>query len=135
MCVCVCARARACVRASPLTKANFGNARPTKRRLVRRRRPLRRYNRRFRRRYRRRYTLYRAVRTSYRKPVLCKFVYITEKAITADALSINMYFNLIFFNNDNDIPRSQVHGYLDIFDQFRIIKYERIIHFKQTLWK
>ena len=39
----------------------------------------------------------------------------TEETVNSDLSSFNLNFNWNFFNNQ--VPRQQIHGYLDLFDQ------------------
>ena len=55
--------------------------------------------------------------SSYGKPVLRTFRLKEEALVASDSSSWCMNFNMNFFNNTN--ARAEVHGYLDVFDQFK----------------
>ena len=108
-----------------------------RRRFVRRllRRRPRRFRRIFRRRFRRRRrrpvaSLYRRVYRSFQRPVLVRFFRRYEAEIPGDQYHSHMVFNLNAFNND--AIRQQLYGYLEVFDQFKVIRMEMRFHFKTS---
>ena len=53
----------------------------------------------------------------------------TEHQIASDLLSWCLNFNMNFFNNTP--ARSQVRGYLDVFDQFKVLRYLELYNLKE----
>ena len=107
------------------------------RRLVRKRRvtwPLhRRGGRRF-WRGRGRRSLGRRVFNYFNRPILVRFFHSREVAVSGDEFNDTFTVNLKSFNNDG--IRQQLYGYLELFDQFKIVEQELVIHFKTTAeWK
>ena len=54
----------------------------------------------------------------------------TETVINSDSASWLLKFNMNFFTNGP--PRKQVHGYLDVFDQIKVLKYTERYSMKET---
>ena len=64
------------------------------------------------------------------KPVIVCMRMKAEDTVNSDFSSFNVNFNMNYFNNQ--VIRSQLHGYLDVFDQFKILNYAVTFHFKET---
>ena len=64
------------------------------------------------------------------KPVIVCMRMKTEDTVNSDFSSFNVNFNMNYFINQ--VIRSQVHGYLDVFDQFKILHYGVTFHLKET---
>ncbi len=100
-----------------------------RRRWVRRRpRVVRR--RRFGFRRRRRTPMLKVVRRLFNKPILVKFSFAAEHAIGSDNYSEKFVISLSDFNADQ--IRQQLYGYVELFDQFRMVCQHATIHFKTT---
>ena len=121
-----------------VTKRERKQARKLMRRFVRdrvRRRRLhypirRRFG--FRRRFvkRRWWSLRRRVLRTYNRPILVRFFHSREEVITSDEYVDSFTIGMSSFNND--LIRQQLYGYVELFDQFKIVKQELNIHFKTT---
>ena len=62
--------------------------------------------------------------------MLVRFTDSHEIQITGDEYHNNMCFSFDWFNNDT--PRQMLYGYLEVFDQFKVILMETLIHFKTS---
>ncbi len=99
-----------------------------RRRFVRRRR---RFIKRRRFGFRRRRTpMLKTVRRLFNKPILVKFSFAAEHAIASDNYSEKFVISLADFNADQ--IRQQLYGYVELFDQFRMVCQHATIHFKTS---
>ncbi len=101
-------------------------------RVVRKRRATYPLPRRFRRGRRRifRTSLRRRVIRTFNRPILVRFFQSREEPITADEYYDSFTIGMTSFNND--LIRQQLYGYVELFDQFKIVQQEIVIHFKTT---
>ena len=67
---------------------------------------------------------------NWNKPVLVKFFNSTEFAVSGAEYYNNFHITLAAFNNDN--LRQQLYGYVELFDQFKIIGMHLDMHFKTS---
>lgn len=51
------------------------------------------------------------------------------EVVNGDSQSFHLQFNMNFFNND--APRKQVKGYLDVFDQFKVLTFSHVYRMKE----
>ena len=81
-------------------------------------------------RRRRRFNLERRVLKTYMRPILARFFFRHEAAIPGDQYHSHMLFNLNIFNKDS--IRQQLYGYMEVFDEFKVIMMESKFHFKTS---
>lgn len=67
---------------------------------------------------------------TYNKPILVRFLHSREEAIGSDEFVDSFNVSLTSFNND--LLRQQLYGYVETFDQFKIVTQHLVLHFKTT---
>ena len=106
-----------------------------RRRFVRRTRrllPARPFRRPRRLLFRRRRGIDFSAKSAFSKPVSAVLRLKQEDTVSKDSESWCHNFNMNFFNNL--VPRKQVKGYLDVFDQFKVHSYTTILRMKDWDW-
>lgn len=74
--------------------------------------------------------LYKAVTRNWNRPVVVKFFTSREIQISGAEYFDSFNINLNSFNNDN--VRQQLYGYLELFDQFKIVLVTLNMHFRTS---
>ena len=67
---------------------------------------------------------------TFNRPILVRFFHSREESISSDEYYDAFTIGMSSFNND--LIRQQLYGYVELFDQFKIVEQEIVIHFKTS---
>ena len=76
------------------------------------------------------YRLTRAVHRHWNKPVLVRFFTSREVKVAGNEMTSTLTINLNSFNNDS--VSQQLYGYIELFDQFKILCQTMDMHFRTS---